>query len=307
MQVFRQMLRPEQAEGQVLDHLDRTVERCLRAYGAVPNGSIRDCYEAWLAPESRRQEALAHVEQSWKKKEGGLIGWVEVQRNLVRTRAERCYAAAVLLRDEDTRARHLMSIEATINWLGTQMREKGRFYSTPDSCALLTAFLQHLPKGGQISLDGSPPLDLEQARAAVTQKMPQEITCVEGRVTLMVDANLETRVELNGTDAFKVHFEVQGVPVSEAPLGTRVDVVMDIGEYSPGLLAHFALPPCLALEEGAIRLQTFQRDFAGLHLLRVPLRTIERSGSQPWHGVAALHNMFREEDGCGQRIGFRVP
>lgn len=286
----------------ILERVLELLSRAERVYGWSAGGTLDSCEEAWLALENRhgREAALRLALERWTVRNGarGPYGFVSGPGGAVGDRAETCYAAAILLDDEEQRELRSGEILGTLDWLGSQMTEDGRLYSSIDSAALLVllASARELFVPGVVQVDGGPPVAVAQAPAFLGRGLPGRIRCVDGPVILRVDQEpVPGTPIIPGSSAFRVSLEEGGRAIEEAvTLEDRLELVVEATEVRPGLFVGVTLPPCLALDERSGAGQVFERDFEGSPRLRIPLRAVECSGGRAWHGVVTLRDMFDE-------------
>lgn len=286
----------------LVDRIGQLADWGAGVYGALPQGPLQSCHDAYLASIDRPGEALDHVRTRWETVEDddGLCGRVPSGDGAVGTRAETCYAAAVLLSDAEGNQRLRQELIGTLRWIGAQMKGSGRLYSTVDSGALvafLAAARTHgLMATGIVRLDDGDPVNTAKANGLIKDALPKRVMCVSAQAHMFVDGVFEREIPPSTvTQSISVAFEVAGGRTTETTLGDDVDLYIDAGQYEPGMVAHVVLPPCLACEEGGVRLQMFQRDFEGQSRLRVRCRAIAPTADGPEHGMVVVRNMFVEE------------
>jgi ankyrin repeat protein len=298
---------------EILGRIAQLECRASRVYGPVLGSSITSLRDAYLSMEYDRSSSLGYVLKNWKVLENdrGPYGLALKGGTGVSSRAETCYAATVLTCDERQRNERFPELVGTLNWLGSSMKTGGRLYSTLDSAALMPLLAGARAYGlfgeGYISLDNGPAMTYPDAREVMQRAMPRTITCLKGQLQLLIDMVSEREIpDASLSDSLRVDFLQEGMKVSEAPLGSRLDLVIKAGPYEPGLMAHVVLPPCLALEEGGARTQVFQRDFQGRESLRIPCGTVGDTGGHSWKGMVVLQNMYDEDKLSATGISFRV-
>ncbi|MDQ7826601.1 MAG: ankyrin repeat domain-containing protein [Candidatus Eremiobacteraeota bacterium] len=285
-----------------MERIDRLASKASRVYGLPSEQDIWSCRNAYHSFSERKEEAIEYVLGRWSVEEqGGLrYGVVKSSGSMVEVRSETCYAAAVLMACEEQRNERFVELVGTLDWIGSQMREGGRLYSSLDSAALIPLLACARAYGlfgkGHVSLDGGELLTCDRAQKIIAEGFPRKITCFDGQVQILVDMVSEREIPPWAfAFGFPARFERNGQSVREAFLGERLDLVIDAGAYEAGLMTHIVLPPCIAAEEGGARLQVFQRDFEGSSLLRIPCRAVQETGGVPLSGMAVLQNMYDEE------------
>lgn len=292
--------------------LDALMEKAACVYGQSRGSSIESCREACLMAEEQDERAAQYVLERWAVRDGPVGAYGVVQDAVLPPdfrflgkdtfrRIETCYAAALLLNHAETRRTHASQLLGTLRWVGSQLEESGRFYSTPDSAAL-TVFLAAassaglLGQGGLVRLDGGRPMRREEAGRACRSGRVESITAVDGTAQFFVDGVMERPLpEGPPAEELQARWKLDGREVDGSSLGADLVLEVEATGYKAGMLAHVILPPCLAQEEGGVRLQVIQRDFEGMPVLRIPVTAIQTTENRPWHGNAVLRDMYRDD------------
>ncbi|BBM86687.1 hypothetical protein [Candidatus Uabimicrobium amorphum] len=299
MQPLSQMNMLDMDMSNLLTELATLTQKAEQVYGEA--NEIKSCRDAYINLQKQPQTSLEFVLQNWQQQQDAdfIYGVAKADdSNAVDLRAQTCFAAAVLLSDEQQSQQRQQELNGTLQWLGKQMKEGGRFYSTPDSAALVALLMSltnsDFVQGGEVCLDDHDALPVVEANSMIKDSLPQNVFCSKGRVQFLLDAVYETTIPESSIEIGRNLLQKDGQTIRKAAVGEHVDLVVDNGGYKDGMVAHIALPPCMAFEKGGARLQLFEHDFAGEDQLHIRCKFIAEP-DQEQHGMVVIRNMYDEE------------
>ena len=282
-----------------------------------PPRTLVSCHDAYrvitstVSAQKKRDEAVTFVRSRLKERNGVVSVTVPEQNQLfalfgggVAERQETAYAAAVLLKMGETS--DLALALAAINTITSQINAEGRLYSTVDTAACLALMTALRDAGvvaddsnGRVAVNGQ---EMALADALSYREKVVSIQCVQGAVAAQITSEVvEDWNTFQRQLAVEVRLERKGLIQEQFAVGDELDLIIQVRQYEPGLLAHVCLPDALARIVGGGQVKRFSLDFCGKNELRIPLAAIgstlsaadTKQTSQHW--AVIVRNMFKEE------------
>ena len=282
-----------------------------------PPRTLNTCHDAYrvlastASAQKLKDEAVAFVRSRLQERNGIVSVAVPEQNQLfalfsrgVAERQETAYAAAVLLKTGETS--DLSLALAATNTITSQINAEGRLYSTVDTAACL-ALLTALRDAGVVADDGNGRVAVNGQEMALVDALSYRekvvsIQCVQGAVAAQITSEVvEDWNTFQRQLAVEVRLERKGHIQEQFSVSDELDLIIQVRQYEPGLLAHVCLPDALARIVGGGQVKRFSLDFCGKNELRVPLAAIgstqsvldPKKTSQHW--AVIVRNMFKEE------------
>lgn len=268
--------------------------------------SCRDAYEVLTADDASRRGAAVDFAAEKLQPQGAYLA-VDDGEGIVERRAETAFAAAVLFL---TGGAHLARAVRATNWVTSQMRDDGAWYSTVDCVAGLSMMAAMIDAKAVVTGgDDAPGVTINGQAMTYADALDFDgevhsvAAAAAGEAVLPVQVVYRREEDwgqfVSGADIRVKLLDPRGREVrpDKVRQGDVLQLAVRIEDgYESGDLCFVCLPPCLSFVYGGGQIKMMSVDFEGADEITIPL-AVTASPRPAQHWAVCLRNMFQEERG----------